>query len=92
MIINSLNVRKGASWRIMFKTIPQTSMEQQQSEQQVFDLEDCQEHEKQNKIINVQRMALWVRREMYVFTLHQSPRRGLKLRGVFETGLLSKQL
>lgn len=59
MIINSLNVRKGASWRIMFKTIPQTSMEQQQSEQQVFDLEDCQEHEKQNKIINVQRMALW---------------------------------
>ena len=34
----------------MFKTIPQTSIEQQQSEQQVFDLEKCQEQENRRRI------------------------------------------
>lgn len=34
---------------MMFKAIPQMSIEQQQSEQQVFDLEKCQVNEKNPK-------------------------------------------
>lgn len=48
MIISSRNVRKGASCSMMLSTIPQISIEQQQSEQQVTDLEMCQKYKAEN--------------------------------------------
>lgn len=53
MIISILNVRKGASCRIIFKAIPQMSIEQQQLEQQVFDLERSQEKNETKIIIGL---------------------------------------
>lgn len=72
MIIKSLKVRNGASWSIIFNAIPHISIEQQQSEQQVFDLERCQKQKIITRKMNKTFASIKIKAFRLLFIYHRS--------------------